>query len=226
MIIQRRVNSADTGVVDTLTVLGIDILVGRIPGREAAEFLSGFHIQNVYHIAGGSGHRYLGAIRRQGHMVRAIAIHQELPGDLTADHVDGHHIRIAGPGNDQQTTVRRTVHIVHILVIAFADQYANALEKQQIQRIEGNFLLSCRLIRDTADTAKALIGLGIDDIDHAFPVVAHKDYPPRAIFSLFRHLLGHLIRGVLLWWRLTLGLIDIGSSRRCGITAAPATATQ
>ena len=213
-------------MVDTLTVLGIDILVGRIPGREAAELLAGFHIQNVHHIAGGSGYRYLGAIRRQGHMVRAVAIHQELPGDLAADHVDGHHIRIAGPGNDQQTAVRRTVHIVHILVITFADQYANALKEQQIQWIEGNFLLSCRLIRDAADTAKALIAISIDNIDHTFPVVAHKDHPPGAIFSLFRHLLGHLIRGVLLLWRLALGLIHIGSSRRCGITAPAATATQ
>ena len=68
--------------------------------------------------------------------------------------------------------------------------------------------------------------LRIDDTDPASQFVPHKVYPPRAIFSLFRHLLGHPIRGVLLWWRLTLGLIDIGSSRRCGITAAPATATQ
>ena len=159
-------------------------------------------------------------------MVRPVTVHLKAPGDLATDHVDGHHIRVAGPGHDQQAPIRGAVHVVHILVVALTDQYPNTLKKQQIEGIQGNRFFPFLLVRNPADTTQALVAGGIDHINHPFPVIAHEDHRTWAVLSLFRYLLSHLIRRFLLLWRFALGLIDTGRGRCCRIAAPAATAGQ
>ena len=52
LAVQRGVHGTDTGVINALAVLGVDIFVGRVTGRELALLFTGFHIENMDHIAG------------------------------------------------------------------------------------------------------------------------------------------------------------------------------
>src|SRR5690554_2816824 len=109
-------------------------------------------------------------------MVRAVAFHLEAPGNLAGRRFNGHHIGEAGAGDNQQPAVLGAVHVVHVLVVAFTDQVANRLEKYQPHRVEQDFGHTPALVGNTVDAPDILVGVGVDHIDHAFPVVANKDH--------------------------------------------------
>ena len=179
LAVQRGVHGTDTGVIDALAILGVDIFMGRVTGRELALLFTGFHIENMDHVAGGGGYGHLGAIRRQCHVIGTVAVHLKTPDHLTGGNINGGHIRIAGAGNDQQAAVIGAVHIIHVLVMTFANEHANPLEEHQVQGVHGNGLLPLGLVRYAIDAPQSLVSAGINHIDHAFPVITHENHLAR-----------------------------------------------
>ena len=114
-------------------------------------------------------------------MIGTVAVDLKTPDHLTGGNINGGHIRIAGAGDDQQAAVIGAVHIIHVLVMAFANQHADALEKHQIHGVHGNRLLPLGLVRYAIDAPQPRVGAGINHIDHAFPVIAHENHLARTI---------------------------------------------
>src|SRR5690554_3099086 len=120
----------------------------------------------------------MGAIRGNGHVVRAIAFHLEAPGDFTGSGFYRHNISKAGAGDNQQATIIGAVHVVHILIITFTNEVTHRLEKYQPQRVEQYFCHALALVRYTVNATKFGVGFSVDDVDHAFPIVSDKDDIP------------------------------------------------
>ena len=126
------------------------------------------------------------AVRRDRHMVGAVAVHLEAPHHFAGDHVQRHHIREAGPRHHQQAAVVGAVHVVHVLVVALADQQAHALEEQQTHRVQVDLGDALAFIGDRVDGAERLIGLRVDHVDRAFPVIADEDHVAGLVGELGR----------------------------------------
>jgi hypothetical protein len=61
-------------------------------------------------------------------VVRAVAVHAETSQQLAGGGVDADDVGEAGAGDDEDPAVRGGVHVVDELVVAFADQVADAEE--------------------------------------------------------------------------------------------------
>ncbi len=172
----RRVDPSDAGVVDPGRIGGVGVLVRRVARREAAGLLTRGHVDAVDDVRRGVRHQHLRAVRGDGHVVRAVAVHREAPADLARLEADGDDVREARPRDVDLGPFRVGEHVVDELVVPLADGFADGEEVGEPvgARLDlGHPLLA---VRDDVDLGQDLERAAVDDGRGALPVVADEHH--------------------------------------------------
>ncbi len=189
-LVGRRVDHADARVEDPRAVLGVVVLVRRVAGLELADLGAGGRVERVHLARRGVGHEQPRAVRGDGHVVGAVALHLEAPGDLARRDLDPDDVGEARPRDVDEAPVVGGEHVVGVLVVALADQLAHGEEVAELARVQGLFGEPLLEVRDDVEPPELGERLGIDDVRRAVPVVGDEQHGPGA-----RHHGRPLLRG-------------------------------
>jgi hypothetical protein len=129
------------------------------------------------HLARGRvGDEQAGAVRRDRHVIGPVALHREAPDDLARAHFDADHVGQARARDVDEAPVVGGEHVVGVLVVAFADQRADADEVAELARVERDLPEALLEVRDDVQPREPLEGVRVDDVRRAVPVVGDEQH--------------------------------------------------
>ena len=174
--VERRVDAADARVEDLRAVLGVVVLVRAVAGGELARLLPGHDVQLVDHVRGRVRDDDALAVRRDAHVVRAVARDREAPEDLARRDLDPDDVGEARPRHGEDLPVVGREHVVGELIVALADPVTDRQEERELVGVRVDLGHPLGEVGNDVDPAQALVGLGIDDAGRAVPVVADEHH--------------------------------------------------
>ena len=174
--VERRVDAADARVEDLRAVARVVVLVRRVTRRELACLLPGHDVQLVDLVGRRVRDQQARAVRRDAHVVRAVALDREAPEDPAGRDLDADDVGEARPRDGDDPPVVGREHVVDVLVVALADRLADREEERELVRARDDLGHPRVAVGDDVEAVQALVGLGVDDVGRAVPVVADEHH--------------------------------------------------
>ena len=152
-----------------------------VAGRELADDRPGLRVDDVHLARGRGGHQQPLAVRRDRHVVGPVALDLHAPDDAPVVQADGNDIGEARAGDEHQPPVRRGEGVVDVLVVALADELADAEEVAVVRRVGLDLGHPLRDVRDDVDALQPRVALRVDHVGRAVPVVGHHEHGTRLL---------------------------------------------
>ena len=179
-LVGRRVDEPDAGVEDLRAVGGVVALVRRVARLELPDLGARRGVERVHLARRRIAHQQPRAVRRDRHVVGAVALHREAPDDLARRDLDPHDVGEARPRDVDEAPVVGGEHVVGVLVVALADQRPHGDEVAELARVQRLLLQPLLEVRDDVEAAELGERLRIDDVGGAVPVVGDEQDGLRA----------------------------------------------
>ena len=177
--VERRVDRADAGVEDARAVGREVVLVRLVAGCELADDRAALRVDDVDLLRRRGRHEQPRAVRRDRHVVGAVALDLHAPDDRARAEVDRHDVGEARPPDVQEAAVGRREGVVDVLVVALADEQGVGLEDPERHRVGRDLGQPLRKVGHDVQPRQDLQRVRVDDVGRPVPVVADDEHVAR-----------------------------------------------